>query len=134
MSDPLEKWRKPGAKPPATLVKNAQQEAPAKEGHESVEGKNRAGGWLDVRPAKGAWTLLPYSELVQVDYDGENPAFIVLFFRHAMVTVRGPGLGELLAGLRTRLVAVIAQHDPARHEKPAEGAAVVDSIEILKRE
>jgi hypothetical protein len=128
--DPLAKWRKPGSPSAPALVKDGEKETPGEAAHESVEGKNRAGGWLEVRPVKGAWSLLSYSELLQVDFDGENPAFIVLVFRHAMVTVRGRNLGELLAGLRTRLVAVIAQHDPQRHEPPARDAPVVESIEF----
>jgi hypothetical protein len=130
--DTIAKWRRgvtqAAAAPPLEVVGG--REAPGgEEAHASVEGQNRAGGWLEVRPARGPWSLLSYPELLQVDYD-PHLAFIVLIFRHVMVTVKGRNLDELMTGLRTRLTSVIAQYDPERHGTPEKNVAVVEAIEF----
>jgi hypothetical protein len=101
------------------------------DGAENVEGKNRVGGWLDIRPLRGPGSLIAYSELLQVDYDRPNLAFIVLIFRHVMVTVRGRNLGALFSGVQTKLTKAIQQHDPQKDPRPAPDALVVESIEFI---
>ncbi len=85
---------------------------------ENVEGKNRVGGWLDIRPLRGPGSLISYSELLQVDYDRPNLTFIVLIFRHVMVTVRGRNLEALFSGIQMRLTKAIQQHDPKKILRP----------------
>jgi len=125
----LDKWRNLGRQSPLKVVGGT--EAPADgEAAVSVEGKNRSGGWLDIRPLKGPCSLLAYSELLQIDYDWPHLTFIVLIFRHVMVTIRGRNLEALFTGVQAKLTKVIQQYDPHKEPAPAKDAVIVDSIEF----
>lgn len=133
MADSLDKWRRPGSVPrhePEVAAKETGGAPADDDSHEATEGKNRAGGWLDIRPLKGPCSLLAYSELLQIDYDWPNLAFIVLIFRHVMVTIKGRNLGALFTGLQGRLTKVIQQYDPEKDGPLAGDAMVVSSLEF----
>jgi hypothetical protein len=79
---------------------------------------------------RGPGSLISYSELLQVDYDRPNLSFIVLIFRHVMVTVKGRNLDALFSGIQMRLTKAIQQHDPKKDVAPVPGALVVESIDF----
>lgn len=126
-ADALAKWRRPGT----------QAAAPAAETGKVVElsdypgdaGKDRSGGWLELRLLKGPWALCSYAQLRKIQFNGPKPTRIDLIFTYELVTVKGRNLEALLVGLRSWWLACIEQFNPAGHEKPGPDALVVESIE-----
>ena len=128
--DPLAKWRKPGSSPvPPPLVKDSGPSEAEKEDYKGEEGKDRANGWLELRPLKGPRLVCSYAQLREFEYNGPNTTCITLFFAFRVVTVRGRNLDRLVTGLHSRALVVIEQLDPKRHETPAGDAPVIESIE-----
>lgn len=130
--DPLAKWqRKTGSGPvPPVLVKDSRPQQTAKEDYQGEDGKDRANGWLELRPLKGPRLVCSYAQLREWEYNGPNATCITLYFAVRVVTVRGRNLDRLALGLHSRALNVIEQFDPARHEKPADDAPIIESIDM----
>lgn len=127
-SDPLAKWRRPGAQAPLPASTAESGKVLDLAGYQGDAGKDRS-GWLELRPLKGPWALCSYAQLRKIQFDGLNPTRIDLIFTYELVTVKGRNLQVLLAGLRSRSLACIEQFNPEGHEAPATDALLVDSIE-----
>ena len=130
--DPLAKWRRPGVQAQATAAEG--EKVISLEGYQGDAGKDRSGGWLELRPLKGPWALCSYAQLRKVLFNGMNPTRIDLIFSYELVTVKGSNLQVLLTGLRSRALACIEQFNPDGHEAPGSDALVVESIECTDNE
>jgi hypothetical protein len=92
-------------------------------------GKDRSGGWLELRPVKGPWALCSYAQLRKILFNGAKPTRIDLIFTYELITVKGRNLETLVSGLRSRTLACVEQFNPATQVAPEPDALVVDSIE-----
>ena len=128
--DPLAKWRRSGAQAPSS----AEETGPEKKvvdlaNYQGDTGKDRSGGWLELRPVKGSWALCSYAQLRKILFNGPKVTRIDLIFTYEVVTLRGRNLEMLLTGLRSRALACIDQFNPMTQEAPAPEALFVESIE-----
>jgi hypothetical protein len=130
-NDPLARWRRPGTQAQAVPQETGPEDVKAseRETYQGDQGKDRMGGWLELRPIKGPWALCSYAQMRKILFNGKKPTRIDLIFTYEMVTVKGRNLETLLTGLRSRALACIEQFDPAAQEAPGAEALVVESIE-----
>jgi hypothetical protein len=126
--DPLAKWQRRGAQTAPSTEADGGNVLPLSE-YKGDIGKDRSGGWLELRPLKGPWSLCSYAQLRKIQFNGPKPTRIDLIFTYELVTVKGQNLEKLLTGLRTRTLAVIEQFNPAEHKKPELEDYLVESIE-----
>jgi len=139
MSDLLDKWQRavkptlakddgatralPPPEPPAPRASSGQEE-----GEEKSPTRYRLGS-IELRPARGLWSLPTYAQLIDVLFDGKQPSFIALVFLHQLVIVKGRNLGSMVAGLRMRTQWMIEQHDIAC--PPPKGEPFVEAMEFI---
>jgi hypothetical protein len=128
--DPLAKWRRTGSEPKEAEARKESNVVELAD-YQGEAGKDRAGGFLELRPLKGPWSLCSYAQLLKIQFNGPRPTRVDLIFSYEIVTVRGRNLAALLTGLRSRSLAVIEQFNPSAHEKPDKDALVVESIEAV---
>jgi len=128
--DPLAKWRRAGAQAPSSASDTGRERKIVElADYQGDAGKDRSGGWLELRPLKGPWSFCSYAQLRKVQFNGPKPTRIDLLFTYELVTIKGRNLELMLTGLRSRTLAVIEQFDPQGHQAPEPDALVVDSIE-----
>jgi hypothetical protein len=128
--DPLARWRRSGVQGSAPLPESDREnKVVGLADYQGDAGKDRSGGWLELRPVKGAWALCSYAQLRKILFNGPKPTRIDLIFTYERVTVRGRNLEALLTGLRSRTLAEIEQFNPEKHKQPEPDALFVESIE-----
>ena len=128
-TDPLGKWRRPGAQIPSPATESGRDNRVVDlANYQGDHGKDRSGGWLELRPVNGPWSLLLLRTTPESHLQREEPTRVDLIFTYELVTVKGRNLETLLSGLRLRTLACIEQFNPATQQSPPPDALMVESI------
>jgi hypothetical protein len=115
MSDVLEKWQRT-LKPTLAKDEYGSVSVTPPEPTEPVDADEKNPtryrlGSLELRPARGLWSLPTYSQLIDILFDGKATSFVALIFLHQVVIIKGRNLSSIVAGLRMRTQWLIEQHD-----------------------
>ena len=122
MSNPLDKYRKSGEQAPAD------QEGYTAYGVISPQPRR-----LAIRRAKEAHRAPGYGYLIDLMWDGEQGREIALIYSHAVIMIKGRNLRELAEQLVMEKIGWIQEFDAKRWARPAEGDAIIESIEYTTR-
>lgn len=82
-------------------------------------------------PRNGFTDAPSYAQLLSVWDNGPKPSFVLAWFAHELVILRGRNLGRHADGLRQRKAWEIEEYDEALLGPAAEGETVVTSIEFV---
>jgi hypothetical protein len=86
---------------------------------------------LAIFPMLGPAHNPSYSYLFNVSWDDEIFETVVLFFTFMQVNIRGRNLASVVDALRLRKCEYVREFHPREHQLPAEGEAMIDSIELV---
>jgi hypothetical protein len=105
---------------------------PAKEAetYAAFGGKDRIER-LQIRRVLDPTRAPRYLHLYDIAFDGHFGTNFVLFYDFMVVKVRGKNLQGLVAALQNGTVEFIQEYHPDVWDKPAEDAALIESIEIV---
>ena len=106
--------------------------APAKEAetYAAFAGKDRVER-LQIRRVLAPTRAPRYLHLYDLAYDGHYGTNFVLFYDFMVVMVRGKNLQGLVAALQLGTVDFIQEYHADVWDKPAEDAALIESIEVV---
>jgi hypothetical protein len=125
---PLEKYRRQGA-PGAPEVIAKPVEPGELKPYRAFDPQDRNLS-LDIHRVLGTSYSPSYGYLLNVAYDNEYFTNFVLYYTFMRVEVRGKNLREVIKGIKLRRVEFIQDFHPEEFAPPAEGEALIDSIEI----
>lgn len=131
-TDSLDTWRqalRPKAKEPNGTEQFAPPEPSGAGDAEEKQPTRYRLGCIELRPARGLWSMPTYGQLIDVLFDGKPASFIALVFLHQVVVIKGRNLGSIVAGLRMRTQWLIEQHSPA--SPPAPGEPFIEKMEFI---
>ena len=125
---PLEKYRRQGA-PEAPVVTAEPGEPGELKPYQAFDPQDRNLS-LDIHRVLGTSYSPSYAYLLNVAYDNEYFTNFVLYYTFMRVEVRGKNLREVIKGIKLRRVEYIQDFHPEEFAPPAEGEALIESIEI----
>jgi hypothetical protein len=121
--DPLAAFRRPATEKSTAFSKEA-------ETYVAFGGKDRVER-LRIRRVLAPTRAPRYLHLLDLAYDGHFGTNFALFYDFMVVMVRGKNLQTLVAGLEMGTVDFIQEYHSELWDKPADDAAIIESIDIV---
>ena len=86
---------------------------------------------LEIRRATQPSRFPAYSYLLDISYDRFHQSAFALVYTFMVVTVNGRNLEKVVHAINFGDCDAITEFDPKRHEKPAKGEPLIESIDIV---